>query len=124
MRDLILVATGGAIGAAARHLASKAAILLMPATFPWGTYIVNITGCFAMGIVAGLAGSGSISPSARTFVATGILGGYTTFSAFGLEAQILLSNGRVPAALAYVFGQLILGLLGVYLGIAIGRRIG
>ena len=124
MRDLILVATGGAIGAAARHLASKAAILLMPATFPWGTYLVNITGCFAMGIVAGLASSGSISPSTRAFVATGILGGYTTFSAFGLEAQGLLSNGRLVAAASYVLGQVVLGVLGVFLGLTIVRRIG
>ena len=124
MRDLILVATGGAIGATARHLASKAAILLMPATFPWGTYLVNITGCFAMGIVAGLAGSGSVSPSTRVFVATGILGGYTTFAAFGLEAQGLLSEGRLVAAASYVLGQVVLGVLGVFLGLTIVRRIG
>ena len=124
MRDWILVATGGAIGATARHFASKAALVLLPATFPWGTYLINITGCIAMGVVAGLGGAGSVSPSTRLFLATGVLGGYTTFSAFGLEAHILLSNGRSTAAVGYVLGQLVLGVLGVYLGLAIARRIG
>jgi len=123
MRDLILVATGGALGATARHLASKAALMFTPLTFPWGTYMINIIGCFAMGVVAGLADGGSISPSARLFVATGLLGGFTTFSAFGLEAQGLLSNGRLIAALAYVLGQMILGVVGVFLGLALARRI-
>ena len=124
MKDLILVAAGGALGATARHLASKAALALAPPTFPWGTYLINITGCFAMGLVAGLAGNGSLSPSTRLFLATGVLGGFTTFSAFGLEAQGLLSNGRAGAALAYVLGQVVLGLLGVVMGLAIARRIG
>ncbi|MBK5255932.1 MAG: fluoride efflux transporter CrcB [Vicinamibacteria bacterium] len=124
MRDLILVAAGGALGATARHLAARAAILLTPATFPWGTFVINITGCLAMGVVAGLANAGSISPSARLFVATGLLGGYTTFSAFGLEAQGLLSDGRVGAVLAYVLGQVLLAMVGVILGLAIARRIG
>jgi CrcB protein len=124
VRDLILVAMGGALGAAARHLASRAALILTPPSFPWGTSLINISGCFAMGIVAGLAANGSVSPSTRLFVATGILGGYTTFSAFGLEAQGLLANDRIAAALAYVLGQVVLGVLGVVLGLAIARRIG
>ena len=115
---------GGAIGATARHLASKAVLAWTPPAFPWGTYLINITGCFAMGIVAGLANNGSISPTTRLFLATGILGGYTTFSAFGLEAQGLLSNGRISAALAYVLGQVVLGVLGVAVGLALARRIG
>ncbi len=124
MRDLVFVAAGGALGATARHLVSRLALHLAPATFPWGTWAINISGCFVMGVVAGLANDGVLSPPARLFVATGILGGFTTFSAFGLEAQGLLSNGRVAAALAYVFGQVVLGLLGVFLGLALARRIG
>ena len=123
MRELILVAAGGAIGASLRHLVSRAALALAPATFPWGTWFINITGCFAIGIVAGLASAGTLSPSARLFVATGILGGFTTFSAFGLEGHTLLIEGRVPAALAYVLGQVVLGILGVSLGIALSRRL-
>lgn len=123
MRDLILVAAGGALGALARHLASKLALAFTPLTFPWGTYLINVTGCFAMGVVAGLANGGSFSPGARLFVATGLLGGYTTFSAFGLEAQGLISNGRLIAALAYVLGQVFLGVVGVFLGLAVARRL-
>ncbi len=123
MRDLILVAIGGALGAAARHLVSKAALALTPLTFPWGTFLINVAGCFAIGIVAGLANLGSISPSARLFLATGILGGFTTFSAFGLEAQILLSNGRVQSAVLYSLGQVALGLLAVFLGLSLARRL-
>jgi len=123
VRDLILVATGGAIGAGLRHLVSRAALALAPASFPWGTWVINITGCFAIGIVAGLANAGSLSPSARLFVATGILGGFTTFSAFGLEAHTLLTAGRVPAALVYVLGQVVVGILGVSVGIALSRRL-
>jgi CrcB protein len=124
VRDLILVATGGAIGATARHLASKAAILFMPAAFPWGTYVVNISGCFAMGIVAGLANTGALPAPMRLFIATGILGGYTTFSAFGLETQGLLSDGRLVTAASYVGGQVLLGVVGVFLGLFVGRHLG
>lgn len=124
MRDLILVATGGALGATARHLVSIAAIRLAPATFPWGTYLINVSGCFAMGVVAGFASGGSLSPQARLFLGTGLLGGYTTFSAFGLEAQVLLSDGRLAAALSYLLGQVVLGVLGVFLGLAFARRLG
>lgn len=123
MRDLLLVAAGGAIGAGARHLTAKAALVLLPATFPWGTYLINVAGCLVMGVVAGLASNGAMSPSTRLFVATGILGGYTTFSTFGLETQGLLSNGRMSAALAYVLGQVILGVLGIFLGLAVARRL-
>lgn len=123
MRDLLFVAAGGALGATARYLAARAAILLLPATFPWGTAIINVTGCLAMGLVAGLSSQGAIAPSARLFLATGILGGYTTFSAFGLEAQTLLGDGRTAAALAYMFGQLALGLLAVVIGLALARRL-
>lgn len=122
MRDLLLVASGGAIGATLRHVTAKAA-LSFTATFPWGTYLINVAGCLLMGVVAGLANIGAISPSARLFVATGVLGGYTTFSAFGLETHGLLSNGRLGAALAYVLGQLVLGVLGVFLGLAVARRL-
>jgi CrcB protein len=122
LRDLLLVALGGAIGAGARHLASKAALTLLPATFPWGTWLINISGCLLMGVVAGFASASAISPSARLFVATGVLGGYTTFSAFGLEAQGLVADERWMAAAAYAVGQVLLGVLGIYAGLAIARR--
>ena len=123
LRDLGLVAAGGAIGASLRYLIARAALMTLPLTFPWGTFFINVTGCFAMGIVAGLATRGWISPSARLFMATGILGGYTTFSAFGLEAQDLLAGGRLAPVFFYVAGQFLLGLLGVFLGLGLARRL-
>ncbi len=122
MRDLLLVAAGGAIGASARHLMTKAALVLLPLTFPWGTFLINVLGCLAIGIVAGLAQVGVMTPSGRLFVATGILGGYTTFSTFGLDTQSLIAGGRPVTALANILGQVVLGLLGVYVGLAIARR--
>jgi CrcB protein len=123
VRELLLVASGGAIGAVARYLGAKAALALLPATFPWGTWIINISGCLLMGVVAGFASASAISPSARLFLATGVLGGYTTFSAFGLEAQVLIEDDRWVAAMAYVTGQVMLGVLSIYAGLAIARRV-
>lgn len=123
MRDLFFVAAGGALGASLRHLASRAALHLLPTSFPWGTSLINVSGCLLMGVVAGLVSAGGFSPSTRLFLATGVLGGYTTFSAFGLETQRLLSEGRVGTALAYVVGQVLVGVLSVYVGLATARRL-
>ena len=124
LRELLLVASGGAIGATVRYLTSKAALMWLPLSFPWGTFLINVTGCLAMGMVAGFADQSSISPGARLFLATGLLGGYTTFSAFGLEAQSLLAGDRLGAAFCYVAGQAVLGVAAVFLGLAIVRRLG
>ena len=114
---------GGAIGATARHLASKAVLAWTPPAFPWGTYLINITGCFAMGIVAGLANNGSISPTTRLFLATGILGGYTTFSSFLLDAAHLRRQGG-PAWLLYWVGSVAAGLVAAALGAAAAKFFG
>lgn len=124
VKELILVAAGGAIGAGLRFLASRAALQWLPPTFPWGTYLINITGCLFIGFVAGLSDGGSISAPSRLFIVTGILGGYTTFSAFGLEAHGLITDGRLFSAFFYVAGQVLLGLIGVFVGLGLARRIG
>jgi fluoride exporter len=124
LRDLLLVAGGGACGASLRYLAGRAASAMLPATFPWGTWLINVSGCLLMGVVAGLAENATISPATRLFLATGILGGYTTFSAFGLEAHGLLTSGRLVAAFGYIAGQLVVGIAAVFLGIALVRRNG
>jgi CrcB protein len=122
LRDVILVATGGAIGAVARYAVGRAGSAWLPVGFPWATFAINVGGCFLMGIVAGFAGRGAVSPEARLFLATGVLGGFTTFSAFGLEAQSLIAEGRVGAAAAYTGGHLLLGIAGVFAGLAVARR--
>jgi CrcB protein len=123
MKALALVFLGGGIGASLRHLLGGAAqALSKSATFPWGTFVVNVTGCFAIGLLAGLAEERGVpSGNARTFLFVGVLGGYTTFSSFGNETINLLRGGEALAAAANAGGQLVLGLLAVALGRAAAR---
>ena len=118
MKALVLVFLGGGIGASLRHLAGGAVqSLSKSATFPWGTFAVNVTGCFAIGLLAQLSESRGVpAGNARTFLFVGVLGGYTTFSSFGNETLNLLRGGEALAATANAGGQLALGLLAVALG--------
>jgi CrcB protein len=87
--------------------------------FPWQTIVVNVTGCLAAGVaVALLAGRGS-DHAARLFFVTGILGGMTTFSAFGIESVTLIRGGALGLAMLYVFGTVAAGFVGLYLGLKI-----
>ncbi len=108
----LLVAAGGALGATARYVIADLVHRVASPFFPWGTFIVNVTGCFAFGLVAGVADArGAIGPSTRAFVLVGILGGYTTFSSFTFETMELLRAGQVPAAVANGVGQVTAGML-------------
>ncbi|MBA3446800.1 MAG: fluoride efflux transporter CrcB, partial [Pseudaminobacter sp.] len=100
MHHFLLVAVGGAIGASLRHLTNLAAPRLVGAAFPWGTMAVNIFGCFAMGVVVEILARrfDGASNELRLFVATGILGGFTTFSAFSLDAVALWQRGMALPA--------------------------
>ncbi len=123
MKPLALVFLGGGIGASLRHLLGGAAqALSKSATFPWGTLAINVTGCFAIGLLAELAEERGVpSGNVRTFLFVGVLGGYTTFSSFGNETINLLRGGEALAAAANAGGQLALGLLAVALGRASAR---
>lgn len=118
MKTLALIFLGGGIGASLRHLLGGAAqVLSRSATFPWGTFAVNVSGCFVIGLLAQLSESRGVpSGQARTFLFVGVLGGYTTFSSFGSETLNLLRGGEALAAAANAGGQLALGLLAVVLG--------
>ena len=95
MLHLLLVAVGGAIGASLRHLANIASLRLVGPNFPWGTLAINIAGCLAMGVfIELLARRFNASNELRLFVATGILGGFTTFSAFSLDFAVLVGARR------------------------------
>ena len=109
MYHLLLVALGGAIGAAIRHLVNLGSLRLVGPAFPWGTMAINIAGSFAMGVfVELLARRFNASNELRLFVTTGILGGFTTFSAFSLEATMLWS--RSPAlSIGYAAASVALG---------------
>jgi CrcB protein len=92
--EVMLVAIGGGAGAVGRYLTTLLAVRLWGESFPWGTMIVNLGGCFAIGLVYAVGvEAGGIAPRLRLFLMTGLLGGLTTFSAFGLETSALLMQG-------------------------------
>lgn len=122
--NVLYVALGGAIGAAARYLAGLWLAALLGAGFPWGTFFVNVTGSFLIGIVLVLVQAGTLPAEARLFLAVGILGGYTTFSSFSYETLQLLDGGDMMLVLLNTLGQLLTGLLAVYLGVIFARALG
>ena len=126
MANILLVATGGAIGAAARYLVGLWIAARLGTSFPWGTFFVNVTGSFLIGIVLVLVVGGTLPAGARLFFAVGILGGYTTFSSLSYETLQLLAGGGnvVGPVLLNTLGQLLAGLLAVYLGVVVGRALG
>jgi len=122
MRSLLLVAAGGAIGAVARATLSSAIQLRWPSTLPWGTIVVNLTGCLVLGLLSGLLESRPhLNATWRSFGAVGVLGAFTTFSTFENETLALLQRGDVPAALGNVGISVAAGLLAVWAGHVIGR---
>ncbi len=122
MNTLLAVAAGGAIGAGARHLFGLQMLRLFGPNFPWGTFGVNIVGSLLMGLLAGLfALKIDLSPELRSFLTTGILGGFTTFSAFSLDAVNMLERGDIGLAFAYMGGSVVLGVGALFLGLVIIR---
>lgn len=124
MRDLVLIAAGGAIGSAARYGVGR---LMAPqmagGAVPWGTFVVNATGAFAIGLLLVAAARLGWPGWWRPLLAVGILGGYTTFSAYALEAVELALRGSWGVAAAYSLGTLAVGLLAAASGIALGRAV-
>ncbi len=124
MRLLLLATLGGGIGAGARYLVQSAMVRTLGAGFPWWTFTINIAGSFLMGVVVTLvAARFEGSPEARTFLATGILGGFTTFSAFSLDAANLIDGKQHIAAAVYVLGSVLFSILGLYAGLAITKAL-
>jgi CrcB protein len=126
MRDVLLVGAGGFVGAAARHLLGT---WLMFASgqdrFPLGTLVINVLGCALIGVFASFAEHlPALNGPARLLLVTGVLGGFTTFSAFGLETMLMLRRGDALPAALYVAASVLLGLAAVWLGmkaVAIAR---
>ena len=113
------VALGGALGSVARYAVALGAARWLGAAFPWGTLIVNVTGSFAIGLLAALVaadGRPALGNDARAFVIVGILGGFTTFSAFSLETLTLARSGALGAAAANAGLSLVSCLAAVWLG--------
>jgi len=117
----LIVFLGAGLGGALRHAANRM-VAAMGSSFPWHTLLVNVTGCFVMGLVAGwLAFRGESGQTLRLFLTTGILGGYTTFSAFSLDTALLWERGDVAMTAAYVCGSVLLSILFVFVGLAMMR---
>ncbi len=117
-QELGLVALGGATGAVARYWLSGLVYRLTGPGFPWGTLVVNLLGCFAIGIVVVALESTLQSPAIRAAVAIGFLGAFTTFSTYSYEALALIQDGEWARAGAYLGGSVVLGLLAVAAGFA------
>ena len=117
LRHALLVGAGGLIGSVLRYWVSSAAQRSLPAAFPFGTLAVNLIGCAAVGALAGwLSARETPSTELRLFAAVGVLGGFTTFSAFGWETVALLREGAAQRAFANVALHLVLGLGAVWAG--------
>ena len=122
--NYLLVFVGGGLGASLRHTVNIVCARCMAPGFPWGTFIINISGSIVMGLIAGyLAFKGEASQPWRLFLMTGILGGYTTFSAFSLDTALLYERGELGLAAAYVLGSVILSIAGLFAGLALVRHL-
>ncbi len=120
IRNIIYVAAGSAAGGVCRYLISRWINALLPAAIPWGTFSVNITGSFLVGVFYGLATKNeTISHSMLLLLATGFCGGFTTFSAFTFENLQLIRSGASLMAFSYIAASVVAGLLAVFLGFQI-----
>jgi fluoride exporter len=118
----LLVFVGGGLGATLRYLINVTCARTLGTGFPWGTFLINITGSTVMGLIAGyLALKGEASQPWRLFLMTGILGGYTTFSAYSLDAALLYERGELASAALYVVGSVVLSIAGLFAGLALVR---
>ena len=121
----LLLFLGGGLGAALRFALATWVDQRAEVPFPWGTLAVNAIGCFAIGLLATFADEHHVlSAGARLFLVAGVLGGFTTFSTFGLETWQLIEDRAVWMAAANVLGSVVVGLAAVILGVLVAREIG
>ena len=117
MSTYLWVGLGGFLGSVARYAFAVGLGNTPTGRFPWATFAVNCLGCLLIGVMAGWLSRASVPESARLFLVTGILGGFTTFSAFGLESVGLLRRGEFSLALLYILGSVLVGIAAVWLGL-------
>ena len=121
---LLAVAFGGAVGAAGRHLVSGQIMRWAGGGFPWGTLTVNVLGSFLLGVlVEYLVLRWSATQEMRGFLVVGLLGGFTTFSAFSLDAVLLLERGSLGPAFAAIAGKAVLSICGLFAGMMLFRQL-
>ena len=118
--NLLAIAIGGAIGAVARYALSMFVLRVSGTLFPLGTFVVNVIGCLAFGLIAGASTQRvQIAPAMRLFLLTGILGGFTTFSSYAFESFVLVRDGQMFWAALNITGQVVAGLVGMWAGYVI-----
>jgi fluoride exporter len=123
MKSVISVMVGGALGAALRYGVARA-LPISSGGWPWATFMVNVLGGFAMGILAAsLLKAGEGGEPMRLLLGVGLLGGFTTFSAFSLEMAMMVERGQMMLAVSYAFASVLLALIALFAGLALGRGI-
>jgi len=121
--NLFLVMAGGALGAGARHLASRAALAIAGPGLPVGTLAINVAGGLLMGVLAGLLARTTAGEPWRLFLGVGVLGGFTTFSAFSLDAVLLAERGQWVAAVGYVLASVVGSIAALVAGLTLARTL-
>jgi CrcB protein len=120
----LVIGIGGVLGANARYLVTGWAANKFGTVFPYGTFIINMSGAIVLGfLMAFFQDRAFIHPNYRLFFATGFCGAYTTFSTFTYESLVLIQNGSFLLAFSNLFGSLVVGMIGVFLGFVLGRMI-
>ena len=124
MNQLLLIGLGGAIGAVSRHLFGQWTLRVIGPEWPYGTFGVNVIGGLIMGLFIGwLAGAGRADANIlRSFVAVGVLGGFTTFSAFSLDVVVMIERKAYAGALGYALASVIASVVALFVGLLIARR--
>lgn len=123
MQPLLLVMAGGAVGAGARHLVGRATLVLFGPGFPWGTLTVNLVGGLLMGLLAGTLARTGGSETWRLLLGTGVLGGFTTFSAFSLDVVTIAERGQLGVAALYVLASVAGAIVALVGGLALARTV-
>jgi fluoride exporter len=124
IKTLAFVALGGAVGASARYIVGVLAAHYGSGQFPWGTFSVNVAGSCLVGILAGLMTyTWSPSPELRAFLIVGVLGGFTTFSAFSMEVALLIERDRLGLAALYLGATVVISVAGLFAGLKVTRMV-
>ena len=124
IKNLLLIGLGGGLGSIGRYLCQKWFAENLSHPFPWGTFIVNLSGCFILGLIYALAERTTVfSPQTRLLLITGLCGGFTTFSAFAFESMSFAKSGDNLYLLLYSIGSVVLGIVAVFAGIAIIKQL-
>lgn len=121
MKAYLLIAIGSGLGGMARHWLSTVIAARSASAFPWGTFVVNVAGAALIGMVLAMPES-RLGPGTRQFLAVGVLGGFTTFSAFSAQTLSLFQNGKAAIACTYMLASVLVCVLGCWIGWMLGQQ--